>query len=570
MGVVLLAPCCHSLLRSVHISFCICTLYNLHILVELIAVSAGAEGPWYDYSAYTECKYHPEAPLYNGGVLVDRSGRIPVAYHKTETGVYAPAFLLYNLTETTRYSFSCWVKAKGTGSALVRATLSAEGSTLNCIGTVLARSGCWSFLKGGFVLDSFSRSSVLYLQDVDEKMTEISVASASLQPFSVEQWSMHQQDSIRTRRKRAVTIHVSDEQGNLIGGASVSIRQSSRDFPLGSAIANTILGNKQYQEWFAERFNAAVFENELKWYATEPEPGRLNYTLADEMLEFVVSNQIIARGHNIFWEDPIYTPSWVRKLSGDDLRAAVRSRIESLLSRYRGQFVHWDVSNEMLHFDFYEQRLGSNASSEFFRTAQQSDPLATLFMNEFNVVETCSDARSTVDSYISRLKELKNGGAVLEGIGLEGHFWRPNIPLMRAVLDKLSTLELPIWLTEIDISKKVDAQKQALYLEEVLREGFSHPSVGGIILWTALHPNGCYQMCLTDQSFGNLPTGDAVDELLKEWETTEGGLTDEHGQYSFIGFLGEYKVSVVAGNKSTETSLFLSRGGETKHATVHL
>ncbi|RZS28534.1 hypothetical protein BHM03_00062134 [Ensete ventricosum] len=55
MGVVvLLAPCCHSLLRSVHISFCISTLYNLHSLVELIAVSAGAEGPWYDYSAYTE------------------------------------------------------------------------------------------------------------------------------------------------------------------------------------------------------------------------------------------------------------------------------------------------------------------------------------------------------------------------------------------------------------------------------------------------------------------------------------------------------------------------------------
>lgn len=54
MDVVLLAPCCHSLLRSVHISFCICTLYNLHILVELIAVSAGAEGPSYDYSAYTE------------------------------------------------------------------------------------------------------------------------------------------------------------------------------------------------------------------------------------------------------------------------------------------------------------------------------------------------------------------------------------------------------------------------------------------------------------------------------------------------------------------------------------
>ncbi|WOL05936.1 hypothetical protein Cni_G14667 [Canna indica] len=544
------------------------------VLLQLhLVLTASYDGPWYDYSAYTECKSHPEAPLYNGGVLVDQSGRIPLSYQKTETGIYSPAFVLYNLTATTRYSFSCWVRVKGTASGLLRATLSAERSTVYCIGTVLAKSGCWSFLKGGFVLDSSSRSSVLYFQNMDENMTEISVASASLQPFSVEQWSMHQQQSITTKRKRSVTVHVSDKQaGNQISGASVSIQQSSIEFPFGSAIANTILGNKQYQEWFTERFNAAVFENELKWYATEPEPGKLNYKLADEMLEFVASNQILARGHNIFWEDPTYTPAWVRNLTGDDLRAAVKSRIRSLLTRYKGQFVHWDVSNEMLHFDFYERRLGSDASMEFFRTAQQSDPLARLFMNEFNVVETCSDPKSTVDSYMSRLKQLKNGGAILEGIGLEGHFSRPNIPLMRAVLDKLAALELPIWLTEIDISKNVGQQKQAKYLEEVLREGFSYPSVSGIMLWTALHSNGCYQMCLTDQEFKNLPAGDVVDKLLQEWRTNEGGLTDEHGQYSFSGFLGEYKVkvTVVDENKSTETTLFLSRGDETKHVSVQL
>lgn len=169
----------------------------------------------------------------------------------------------------------------------------------------------------------------------------------------------------------------------------------------------------------------------------------------------------MARGHNIFWEDPKYTPSWVRNLTGEELLAAVKSRIDSLLTRYKGEFVHWDVSNEMLHFDFYEQRLGENATLDFFATAQNSDPLATLFMNDFNVIETCDDVNSTVDSYASRLEELnKEGGAILEGIGLEGHFSKPNIPLMRAVLDKLATLKLPIWLTEIDISNYFDQQTQ--------------------------------------------------------------------------------------------------------------
>jgi len=82
--------------------------------------------------------------------------------------------------------------------------------------------------------------------------------------------------------------------------------------------------------------------------------------LADKMMNFVRANRIIARGHNIFWEDPKYNPDWVRNLTGEDLRSAVNRRIKSLMTRYRGEFVHWDVSNEMLHFDFYESRLGKN------------------------------------------------------------------------------------------------------------------------------------------------------------------------------------------------------------------
>ena len=67
-------------------------------------------------------------------------------------------------------------------------------------------------------------------------------------------------------------------------------------------------------------------------------------------------------------------------------------------------------------------------------------------------LETCSDVNSTIDTYISRMRELKRGGVSMDGIGLEGHFTIPNPPLMRAILDKLTTLGLPIWLIEVGIS----------------------------------------------------------------------------------------------------------------------
>lgn len=48
-------------------------------------------------------------------------------------------------------------------------------------------------------------------------------------------------------RKRAATLHVVDVDGKRLQGASVVVEQVSRDFPFGSAIANTILGNLPYQ-----------------------------------------------------------------------------------------------------------------------------------------------------------------------------------------------------------------------------------------------------------------------------------------------------------------------------------
>lgn len=366
-----------------------------------------------------------------------------------------------------------------------------------------------------------------------------------------------------------------------------------------------------YKNWFTKRFGATVFENELKWDTVQSHQDHINYSIADQMMEFIRANKIVVRGRsNIFWEDPRYVPKWVHNLTGSDLYSAVSSRVQSLLSKYKEEFIHWDVGNPRF-FNSYEQRIGRNATLSFIETAQRSDPTATLFMNEFNVVETCTDINSTVDTYILRLRELKQAGIAMNGIGLEGHFTIPNPPLIRGALDKLATLGLPIWFTEVDISKTFTQEKQvtnstssnslgvefyflilvsswfwngkehftfssilpeqAMLLEQVLREVYSHPSVKGVMLWTALSPKGCYQMCLTDKDFQNLPAGDAVDKLLKEWQTgTLQGQTNDHGSFTFHGFLGEYEVKARYGNKTVSSTFALSKGQDTKQIYLHI
>ncbi|KAI3718320.1 hypothetical protein L6452_19184 [Arctium lappa] len=427
-----------------------------------------------------------------------------------------------------------------------------------CIGNAVAKSECWSFLKGGFILDSPSDHAIVYFL----------VNPSQIHGFVLKMTS----DMKLQERKRAVTIHISDVDGKTIQGARIVVEQTSRDFPFGSAISKTILGNLPYQKWFLERFNATMFENELKWCATKPEQGRINYTVPDLMLDFVRANQIAVRGHNIFWEDPMYISSWVQNLIGSALASTVKSRIQSLMSHYKNQFVHWDVFNEMLHYDFYERQLGQNASMEMFELAHEEDPLAMLFMNDFNVVETCDDLNSSATAYAARMKEVEEGRVTMDGVVLEGHFVTPNPPLIRGVLDQLAALQLPIWLTIVDISNTLDAETRGKYLEIVLREVYSHPSVNGIILWTTMDPKGCYQMCLKDANFQNLPAGDVVDKLIiKEWSTgVVNAQSDEDGTFSFDGFLGEYVVNVDFGNKTSNSTFFISKGDETTHFSIQL
>lgn len=78
-------------------------------------------------------------------------------------------------------------------------------------------------------------------------------------------------------------------------------------------------------------------------------------------------------------------------------------------------------------------------------------------------------------------------------------------------------------------------------------------------------------MCLTDKDFQNLPAGDAVDKLLKEWQTgTLQGQTNDHGSFTFHGFLGEYEVKARYGNKTVNSTFALSKGQDTKQIYLHI
>lgn len=360
-------------------------------------------------------------------------------------------------------------------------------------------------------------------------------------------------------RKRDVILKFSGVDSSGFLDTFVKVRQTQNSFPFGTCVNRTNIDNEDFVNFFAKHFNWAVFGNELKWYWTEPQQGNFNYKDADEMLDLCKNHNIETRGHCIFWEVEGTVQSWIRALNKNDLATAVQNRLTDLLSRYKGKFRHYDVNNEMLHGSFYQDRLGKDIRANMFKTAHQLDPSATLFVNDYHVEDGC-DTRSSPEKYIQHVLDLQEQGAPVGGIGIQAHIDSPVGAIVCSALDKIGILGLPIWFTELDVSS-INEHMRADDLEVMLREGFAHPAVEGIMLW------GFWELFMSrDNSHLVNAEGDINEAgkrllaLKQEWLSHPHGHIDEQGEFRFRGFHGTYSVEVLSGSKKVSKTFVVDKG----------
>ncbi len=372
-------------------------------------------------------------------------------------------------------------------------------------------------------------------------------------------WKAEANESIETLRKRTVTLRLVDGAGEALPGERVMVRQVRPEFAFGAALTHRFLDDPPYQEFVKSRFNWAVFGNESKWYANERERGVETYAHADALLDWCEANGLEVRGHTVFWEPERWQPKWVKGLEGEELRAAVKRRLESAVSHFRGRFRHWDVNNEMLHGSFFKDGLGKDIWPWMFKRTHELDPEALLFVNEFNIlsVDQCCE-QVELEEYIRQIRWLRAQGAPIHGIGIQGHIWHDDIlsrpEALRERLDTLATLGLPIWITEYD-SAEEDEEVNADRLEVVYRTAFSHPAVEGVLAWVVWAgdswrgPNAAWAR----EDWTLTASGERFDRLRAEWSTSLEGTTDENGQLPLRGFCGDYELSRASGENAPRT-----------------
>ncbi|KAG8097761.1 hypothetical protein GUJ93_ZPchr0013g34217 [Zizania palustris] len=475
--------------------------------------------------------------------------------NRAQTWMGPAQIITDKLTLYATYQVSAWVRVgrlqAGGAPQNINVAVAVDSQWLNC-GQVLARDERWYEVGGSFRVESKPASrAMLYVQGPD---AGVDLMVAGLQMFPVDRKARvrHLRKLTEKVRKRDVVVKVTTTSGSGAGaavkaadGVEVSVRQVSNSFPLGACIMRTNMDNEDYVDFFTKHFNWAVFGNELKWYWTEPQKGQLNYGDADDLLKLCSDHGMCVRGHCIFWEVDNTVQQWVKTLSTDDLSSAVKSRISGLLTRYKGKFRHYDVNNEMLHGSFfYQDKLGKDIRATMFKTASELDPDALLFVNDYNVESMC-DIRATPEAYIEHIVGLREQGAPVGGVGLQGHVSNPVGPVVRSVLDRLAVLGLPLWFTELDVSS-ANEYVRADDLEVMLREAYAHPAVEGVVLWgfweLFMSRDGAH---LVDAEGELNEAGRRLLQLKREWLTRAHGHADNNGEFKFRGHHGAYHVDVV-------------------------
>lgn len=239
-----------------------------------------------------------------------------------------------------------------------------------------------------------------------------------------------------------------------------SVAQAYRDyFDIGAAVSPESIIS--HEKLLKKHFNSITAENCMKMGAVHPAGETWDFDAADRLVKFAQQNRMKIRGHTLIWHK--LSPDWIFQdqnsvnVSAEVLLGRMKDHITAVLDHFRGEIYCWDVVNEavadegdeLLRISPWSDIIGPEYIAKAFQFAHAVDPEVLLFYNDYNA--TIPHKR---DKILRLLKQLKDQGAPIHGLGLQGHWTihHPSRDEIRRALDLYSQLDLQIQITELDLS----------------------------------------------------------------------------------------------------------------------
>lgn len=230
-------------------------------------------------------------------------------------------------------------------------------------------------------------------------------------------------------------------------------------FLVGAAVNPRTLVDQR--DLLREHFNSVTAENEMKFERLQPEEGRYTFEHADRMMDFAREHGIGVRGHTLVWHNQ--TPAWVFEdgsggtIDREGLLARMKSHIDTVVGRYKGEIYAWDVVNEavadsgpeVLRESPWLSIAGEDFIARAFEYAHAADPGALLFYNDYN--ESVPEKREKIYTLV---KSLLDRDVPIHGVGLQAHWslFHPDTDDIRRAIERYASLGLKLHITELDVS----------------------------------------------------------------------------------------------------------------------
>jgi GH35 family endo-1,4-beta-xylanase len=254
-------------------------------------------------------------------------------------------------------------------------------------------------------------------------------------------------------------------------------------------------------------------------------------------------------------------------LSNEELRQRIQTRAEYITKRYKGRFAEYDLNNEMIHGNYYEDRLGPEITKLMAQWAHNGDPDAKLWVNDYDVLVPESPLGIGLPDYMAHIRKLLKQGVPIAGIGAQGHSHLETFDrqYLRDALDSLALFKLPVRITEFNMpgmrskfkSLQLTPEQEEARAKEITdyyKICFAHPAVTGILMWGFWEgSNWIPSSSMYKRDWTPTPSAEAYRNLVfKEWWTKVSGQTGKKGEYSTPAFYGKYKVTVNGVSKEVD------------------
>jgi GH35 family endo-1,4-beta-xylanase len=239
------------------------------------------------------------------------------------------------------------------------------------------------------------------------------------------------------------------------------------DFLIGTALdfRNANEFNAAELEIIKTQFNVITPENSMKPGSVHPQENTWNWTQPDALVKFCQDNNIKIIGHCLAWHQQ--TGNWFFQNATKEVALArLKEHITTLLGRYKGKIMGWDVVNEAindggsaatantenLRNSPWLSAVGPDYLTQAFKFAREADPNCELHYNDYNI-----ESGPKHQSSLVLLKRLINDGAPINVVGIQGHWSVTGLNAQKLdqidkAIENYKALKLKVAITELDVT----------------------------------------------------------------------------------------------------------------------